>query len=89
MLRITYYKYKMLLVTYYKLNVTYIIDSDVYIIISEISISAMNCQDLMAEKIMCKACNLKIAGSIQVHGHLATPFSKEFNLAMLTVAEMG
>jgi len=28
-------------------------------------------------------------GSIHVHSHFATPFSKEFNLAMLTVAAIA
>jgi len=29
--------------------------------------------------------SLAIAGLIPVHGHLDTPFSKEYNLAMLTM----
>jgi len=35
------------------------------------------------------SCNRKIAGSIPFFGHSVTPFSKEFNLAMLTIVGLA
>jgi len=43
----------------------------------------------LAENIGFQPCNRKIAGYIHVQSHFATPFSKEFNLAMLTVAAIA
>jgi len=42
-------------------------------------------KSLVAERIRCLPCNGKIASSISVRGHFATPFSKQFNLTMLTM----
>jgi len=44
---------------------------------------------LVAERIRRRPGNQTIAGLIPVYSHFATPFSKEFNLAMLTVAAIG
>jgi len=37
-------------------------------------------QVLVAERVRHQPCIRRIAGSFPVHGHFATPFSKEFNL---------
>jgi len=44
---------------------------------------------LVAEKIRSLPYNRKIAGSIPVHGHFATPLSKVFNLAMLSMVALA
>jgi len=44
---------------------------------------------LITERIKHRPCNRKIAGSIPVSGHSATPFTKEFNLTMLTMVALA
>jgi len=46
-------------------------------------------QRLVAERIRCQPYIRKIAGSIPIHVHFATPISKVFDLTMLTVAAIA
>jgi len=43
----------------------------------------------VTERVRHWPCNRKIAGSIPIHSHFATPFSKEFDLTMLTKAAIA
>jgi len=45
----------------------------------------INSQGLVAEHMKYRLRNRNIAGSIPVQGHFSTPFSKDFNLAVLTM----
>jgi len=46
-------------------------------------------QGMLAERIRRQPCYREITGLIDVHGHFSTPFSKEFNLAMLKRASIA
>jgi len=47
------------------------------------------CQGIVAERIRRLRCNREIVGSIPVYGRFVTPFSKEFNLTMLTMVALA